>query len=39
MMDLHGGGVAIESEPGKGTVVRVSFPAGRIVEEACAASA
>jgi signal transduction histidine kinase len=39
MMDLHGGGVAIESEPGKGTVVRVSFPAGRIVEEACAAGA
>jgi two-component system sensor histidine kinase HydH len=29
IIDAHGGAIAIESEPGKGTVVRVSLPLGQ----------
>jgi two-component system cell cycle sensor histidine kinase PleC len=32
LMDAHGGNLAIESEPGKGTVVTVSFPASRVLD-------
>jgi PAS domain S-box-containing protein len=31
LVDLHGGALTLESEPGKGTVVRVALPAERLV--------
>ena len=31
-MTLHGGTLTIESTPGKGTTVRISFPAARVIE-------
>ena len=32
LTDLHGGGVSMESKPGVGTTVRISFPSHRIVD-------
>ncbi|MGH6871522.1 MAG: ATP-binding protein [Rhizomicrobium sp.] len=29
LMEMHGGGLAVESEPGHGTVVTIRFPASR----------
>jgi signal transduction histidine kinase len=31
MVDLHGGGLRIDSEPGKGTAVTVTLPASRVL--------
>ncbi len=31
MMELHGGSLAIESKPGQGTCVTLTFPADRLV--------
>lgn len=29
LMELHGGALALESEPGRGTTVTITFPASR----------
>ena len=34
LVDLHGGRIAIESEPGRGTTVTVFLPADRVIAEA-----
>ncbi len=31
LMEAHGGSLEIESEPGVGTTVTASFPAGRVI--------
>ncbi|MCW8835721.1 MAG: PAS domain S-box protein [Rhodospirillales bacterium] len=33
LIELHGGSLEMESEPGKGTTVRVRFPASRVVPD------
>jgi signal transduction histidine kinase len=38
MMELHGGALAIESRPGKGTCITLIFPAARIAR-ACKSAA
>jgi len=38
LMELHGGGLTIESTPGAGTTVRAHFPASRVLDDAPAAA-
>ena len=33
IMDLHGGNLGIDSQPGKGTTVTLTFPAARIAAD------
>lgn len=36
LMELHGGRLWLESEPGKGTVAHLEFPAARVIEDTAA---
>jgi two-component system cell cycle sensor histidine kinase PleC len=39
MLELHGGSLAIESTPGRGTAIILSFPAGRVTPQTRSAAA